>query len=426
MFNVMTRKKNKQSVVIKGKGKRQVRQVAPQASVPKRKVWGDVLDAGIGALGGFGGTMLAGPAGGAAGGMLGSAAGSALSKLFGWGAYGQPWTVKGNSLVTQGNIPAMHALGDSGMRVVHKEYAFPVYSTTGFNCFSYPINPGMDQLFPWLCQIAQNFQSYKLMGMVVCFKSAVPEGLAAFGSMGQVIIAADQNPSAISPQYQTQMEQMQFVTSGKPSESLVGPIECSPNGSGSQGASLLVRTGALAANQVLNNYDHGVLHVATIGQPAAGVLLGSVYTSYDIVMLNPTSYPEGSTGHGARYTNTTGCDATHPFGTTYTKVYDTYGLTFDATSVTFPIGTHGRILLTWYAYGNSTAGLTFPAVTFTNAVLGFQQVSPWTNDTARCMMTAVDFVVTDPNLATKVTFGVAGTLPAVITDCRVMATSVPF
>ena len=60
----------------------------------------------------------------------------------------------------------MHKEGQS-IVVRHREFLAEIKGTTTFTVAgSYPINPGMAQTFPWLSDIAKNFQQYRIRGMV--------------------------------------------------------------------------------------------------------------------------------------------------------------------------------------------------------------------------------------------------------------------
>jgi len=205
--------------------------------------------------------------------------------VLGWGDYSVPWKGKMNSLVSAGNVPEVHGVSESGVRLCHKEFIGQLYSSTAFTNHEFVINPGIDDTFPWLSSIAANFQEYRLDGMVISFKSELTNAVATFSSLGSVIIATDLNPAAPAAASQVAMEQMQFVASAKPNESIVAPIECAPQFGGHDVR--FIRTGSVPASASICDYDHGKLQVATVGQPSDGVALGRLYVSYDITLLNP-------------------------------------------------------------------------------------------------------------------------------------------
>jgi len=300
-------------------------------------------------------------------------AGANFSKnILGWGAYNSPWTVTKNSLIsdgstliTDGNLPVVHDMGDSGVRVKHREFIGPVYSTTGFQNTSYPLNPGMASTFAWLSQLAVSFQQYKINGALVCFKSSIPDGVSSFSSLGSLMIAAEMNSAANPALNQSQLEQMKFECSGRPSENLVAPIECSRT-SGSGEDHLFVRYGSVPSNASINDYDHCYIQVATIGQPASNVLLGNLYISYDITLLNPTSIGPAALDDFAHY-NTTNGSTTNPLGTSRTKIVDNFGVSIQSSGLILPIMSPGNYEICIQQYGTGMNNVTGSlATTLTN------------------------------------------------------------
>jgi hypothetical protein len=359
------------------------------------------------AIGGAAGYL----AGGASAGRRGWDMGGQISRnVLGWGDYGMPWQVKNNTLLTSSGVPQMHDVGDSGFNLNHKEYLGPLYSTTTFTSNTYSVNPGIWATFPWLSSIAANFQQYVLLGALVVFEPVLPDGMAAFASLGTVMIAAQMNPGA--PNFTSDIEMMQtkFVTAGKPSLTLMAPIECSPQ-TGSGSANLLIRTGAVPPNAVIHSYDHCKITIATNGQPTAGVMLGKVWFTTDVLLLNPCS-GQGLGVWGAKYGLVGVALASAPFGTVHNKVYDDFGLTFTGTTMTFPIGTVGKLRYT-YRFAAASAAVTLPTPTLVNAVSDEYSIAPYSGETATFAMMNQVFTITDSNVACVVTFGTAGTSGAV-------------
>lgn len=306
--------------------------------------------------------------GGVLGGMAGNPsagwnAGGMFSKhVLGWGDYGVPWKVVGNTLMSNGSAPIMGVGKDSEIRVKHKEFIGALLSTTDFSNRVYHINPGQDALFPWLANVAANFQKYRLEGAMLIFESSIPSGIATFSSLGSVILAANLNPSAPSATTQLEMEQMQFAASCKPSENMMAPIECAPYLGATQGLS--VRTGDVPAEASINDYDHGTLQIATIGQPSAGVQLGKLYIVYDVVLQLPRYLGPGGTIQNA-YHKGASASAAAPFGTSTVEVFDNVGCTMSATAFTFPRGSAGL----WEIevdYTGTAASITIPTITYTS------------------------------------------------------------
>jgi hypothetical protein len=253
--------------------------------------------------------------------------GAKISDIVGWGPYSSGGKVRGNSLISAGNVPTVNAVGDSGMRLRHVEMIGAVTSTTSFSLTSYSINPGLPNVFPWLSNVARNFQQYKIHGMVICFKSSLTNAVATFDSLGKVIIATDLNPAASAPSSAVQMEQMQFASAVKPSEDLDSFVECDRSLGGRE--ICYVRVGDVPSNASVADYDHGNLLVATDGQPEGGKVLGWLYASYDLTLFNPKLIGATDDLAVARI-HFEAPLYTKPFGTTQVAMVDTMDCEFNA------------------------------------------------------------------------------------------------
>jgi hypothetical protein len=244
----------------------------------------------------------------------------------------------------------------------HKEFIGLVTSTTDFQNRVYHINPGLDGAFPWLANIAENFQRYRMQGMVAVFESTLSTGFATFASFGSLAIAADLNPAADPAASQLELEQMQFCASAKPSESIIAPIECSPRQGAANG--LCIRTGDVPTGSSINDYDHCKLQVATTGQPSDGVVLGKLYIDYCVELMLPKSLGPGGRIQDAYHIGSAASNAA-PFGTTNTEQFDTIGCTLTPTTLTLPVGSAG----VWEVscdYVGTAASLSAPTVTYTS------------------------------------------------------------
>lgn len=342
--------------------------------------------------------------------------GAAASRVMGAGDYSVPWQVSMNSLVTQGNIPAVHN-SKAGLRLCHKEFIGPIYSTIAYTNRVIRINPGLSTAFPWLSKIAPNFAQYKLHGMIVTFISSLTNAVASFSSLGAVIIACDLNSAADPAMSQTAMEQMQFVASAKASETIVAPVECSPK----EGAAIhsYIRQGPVPASASINDYDHCMLQVATSGMPSDGVEIGRLYISYDIEFLGAKvlSTP-GQSAHYYQQANVAGMNA--PFGVLTSPVldYDGIGLKFEPSpavgydSFTIPANTAKAFEFEMSLKADAPVGSAFPTLSLTNCTT-FNYWRGKTSSTIVCPDAgtvvsmncnySLAFKVTDISLPVKVT-----------------------
>lgn len=295
--------------------------------------------------------------------------GGKVSKLVGWGAYrrapvrrlrgrgayvGDAPTVSTGDMIYKGNVPAMHSVGESGIRVYHKELIGVVQSTAGFTVNTYEVNPGINTTFPWLSGIAQNFQQYNVNGLAFVYKPTCSDAISAatISAMGSVSMMTNQDVYSLPPTSTQAMAQSQFSTSGKPSVELKCMVEEDPKSGGRMYRHLLVRTGDIPAGATKQLYDDNVFYIATDGNGVAGVQLGQLFVTYDISFFNPVMLEPGAGNKLCIMTIDDGdlIDSKNSiFGTaaTRTTVYDDIGVSVDSTTaykLNFDIGNAGFVI----------------------------------------------------------------------------------
>lgn len=285
-------------------------------------------------------------------------AAAAIPRLMGYGDY----KVKKNTVLS-GEVPAMHSLQD-GVRITHREYVRDISTSVLFTNQSFTLNPGLSETFPWLSAIAQNFEEYEWKGVVVELKSISSDAIASSTNlaMGTIIMCAEYNVTQPAYINKAQMENSFFATSGKPSENLIMGIECDP--AQNPLAVHYVRTGAVPSGQDPRLYDVCNVQVATVGSQAA-YTVSEMWISYDVILRKPQLDSGLAFSAASAHIVTTTPSAASPMGTTRNAESDTIGLAFTATSVGFPIGSVGRFLVIWSAYGTSSPCVT-PSVVASN------------------------------------------------------------
>jgi len=318
------------------------------------------MQVAAGAVGTLAGGMLGGPFGAGAGFTLGSAAG----KLAGY------FTGSGDYTVSQNAILNANFKNATGTVITHREYITDVYSgsipggstSTAFDISSYPINPGQTRTFPWLASIASNYEEYEILGMVFSFVATSGDSVASTNtSLGSVILATEYDPTKPAFANKQAMENYQFSSSAKPSQSQVHAIECKKNLTPVK--MLYVRTGALTGTD-LRWTDFANFHIATVGHPSAGVNLGELWCTYKI-KLNKPRLPI-TVGYGGQIASTivtrTGPVTANPTGTVTVRTVGTIPITFPtANTFSFPAYPNMNYMVT--AQMNSGVGLGTPLLT---------------------------------------------------------------
>jgi hypothetical protein len=304
------------------------------------------------------------------GGSIGSTLGGMVSKWMGAGDY----SVKQNVLIKPSSVPIMHS-ADSSVRITHKEFITDITATTDFSNQSFPINPGLSSTFPYLSGIAQNFEQYRILGMVFTFKSTSADSLNSTNTaLGSMLLATDYN--ALDSPYVTKAGFLAstFSNSGKPASDILHPIECDTSIS-SGPAQRYIRAGTNTDGiGDLRLYDWGNFQIGSVGQQASSVV-GELWVSYAVELINPQlTIPRGlNLFNSFDQPTPAGVNNAKPFGSAG-EVYiggDTLGLQMIDNFITLPQGTAGNYLIGASYFGSANTpvggGATPGVITLTNA-----------------------------------------------------------
>lgn len=195
-----------------------------------------------------------------------------------------------------GTIPKVNNGSREKTLVGHCEYFADLYSgnftvdspdATDLKIDIYRLNPCNPDLFPWLAQVAANYQEYEVRGILVIFKTTSSD-LSTTLSLGTIIMAAEYNCLAEAPSSKVEMENMENAGSTKPSASLIMPIECAR----ANNVTSHLYVGPLGGEQTgdLRLYDLCNIYIATQGIPKENVPLGELWISYEIDLIKPRIY----------------------------------------------------------------------------------------------------------------------------------------
>lgn len=314
---------------------------------------GSVLGAAMGA-------RLGAPVSGAA---LGRSLGARLSKIVGSGDYTVGPPVASNSLMggSRGTALASFGTSDHGMRLRHREYVKDILSgpiAGQFSIEALAINPAMDGTFPFLANLASNFEEYKFHGLVFEFVSSTSP-YNANGAMGTLIMSMEYNAAAAAFTSKPQMENSAFAISSRFDVSMLYGVECATNASNAY----YTRSGYSATP--INLTDLGTMYIAS--QPAAtfplNSTLGELWVTYDVELSRPRIAVEENGLYSA--TVATGVAANKSL--VPTSVYMATGALVGTTAV-FEVGPEwttfstpnvipGHMYLVTYV-GNSTSAFT--------------------------------------------------------------------
>lgn len=235
------------------------------------------------------------------GATLGNWAESGIRSLFGGGDYAEEFETAGgfdvgeNSIVkplTSSAVPLLNStdLKDGHIRVKHREFIADLTTQTESVFLNAVLNPTDSTSFPWLSQIAVNFQQWIPHGIVIEFVSTSGSAVGANTALGSVSIATVYDADNFAP-FATKAELLNtyFAVSGKPSENLMHAIECDPEEMSQR--VLLTALPGPGLNNGPNWYSLGIVSILTTGAqvPTAigGFVAGELWVTYDISLLKP-------------------------------------------------------------------------------------------------------------------------------------------
>jgi len=292
-------------------------------------VYGILKGAAMGAAAGPPGMIAGGIAGGALGTYGGNLIGQGLQSITGQGDYTVgPSKPKYNTLTNSTDIPQFKTKGRTNV-VAHREYLGDVYSgptlasgTTDYDVNTYSLNPGLQASFPWLHDVAKNYEEYIIHGMVFEYKSTSADALNSTNTaLGTVIMGTQYNVNSAAFVNKQQMENYEFSQSARPSVNQLHAIECSPKETPIE--ILFTRTGTQTDD--LRLYDLAKFSIATQGMQAANVNIGELWCTYHIELLKP-KIPAGIP-NDASHLQTTGSAGANTFGTATIASYGSLALT---------------------------------------------------------------------------------------------------
>ena len=246
-----------------------------------------------------------GRVGAAIAGAPGQAAGDLIAHLTGRGDY----NIVKNSLIRDGNVlrPDQMSFSPSGaasVRIRRREFIGDLVTPdvpAAFNQTQFRLQPTESKTFPWLSAVGDHFSEWELHGAILTFEttsSNFSQGMA----LGTIAIATQYNASELPYSEMRDILQAAYHSRGNPSECIMHGVECDP----SLQVSGQLFTRRFGTSGPPNDYDHGVVTVATEGLPSApGTVLGRLFITYD-VELNLPALPTGDAYSGRCCTLFTG------------------------------------------------------------------------------------------------------------------------
>jgi hypothetical protein len=315
------------------------------------------------------GTYSASGIGKSVGAMAGEVAGKLFRTITGFGDY----KVSENTL-TNGNDPPIFTNGKRATMIRHREYIGDVQGSTAFTAqYALNINPGLSSTFPWLSGIAEEYEQYRIHGLVFEFKTTSATAVSSTNTaLGTVILSTQYNANNNPFTDKLHQENYEFAISTIPSQSILHPVECARNQTSVD--ELYTRTGTPIGTTDLRLYDMGVFQLSTVGMQAGVTNIGELWCTYDVEFLKPKLPLLGNVATDMHMILNTAITSTNYFGATsasYTNGASSQTLIqplwLSPTTVNLGILPVGSYFFCLQISGSATA-ITAPGIAFSGTV----------------------------------------------------------
>lgn len=296
------------------------------------------------------------------GGAIGSAAGGLISSIAGHGSY----AIKRNTVFFPDQVPLFTTKQDGSIRMQHREFITDIVtsSTPGaFQVQSYAIDVANPTTFPFLSQIASNFEEWRMEGLVFEYKTT-SGSISSTGQLGTAVLATQYNSNAIPFTSKQAMEAYTFASSTVVSASVIHPVECDPMQTPSNGLFYTNVPGTGNGTEDKRWQQLGIFNIATQGC-AASENVGELWVSYDIWLCKPRLI-QNTSALADHWNLGTGIVVGTYFGTdpTLTEESDSF-TSLGGSTIYFDSSFNGNVAITYYLVG--VAG-TWVAPTFTAGI----------------------------------------------------------
>jgi len=192
---------------------------------------------------------------------------------------------------SENSVPQFAGAGGDDVGTIilsDSEFLGNLTGTTNFDLTYFTIQPTLFETFPFLSQIAANYEEYEVLQLALSYVSKMSNTTAS-GSLGTVSMYPEYNTAATMPEDKFTLLGKTNAVSAKPTKDIVCGFECDPSkNSGSSGK--YIRNGAVPVGEDRKNYDMGYLVIATDGMPTDGEMIGEVWISYTIKLRKPKLY----------------------------------------------------------------------------------------------------------------------------------------
>lgn len=201
----------------------------------------------------------------------------------------------GNGLISgsASTMPRMRNLNDeTGTLVVsHRERLSDVFAPadSGFHQDVFTVSPGIEKTFPWLSQIAANYEEYELMQCVFEYDGHSLVGINdTLEVQGSLCMATQMNVKDKAFRDRHEMERFPHASKCAQHGSMAHGVECDPRKITGDGHRY-IRMGGLAKDEDARDFDHAKFTLGQYNTPTElfGKEIGQLFVFYTVKLIKP-------------------------------------------------------------------------------------------------------------------------------------------
>jgi len=215
---------------------------------------------------------------------LGAAAG-----YMGRGSYKSNGLISGSA----STMPRMQNINDEtgSLVVTHRERLMDVFapSDSGFHQDVFTVSPGIEKTFPWLSQIAANYEEYEMIQCVFEYDGHSLVGINdTLEVQGSLIMATQMNVKDKAFRDRHEMERFPHASKCAQHGTMAHGVECDPRKIQGDGHRY-IRMGGLAKDEDARDFDHAKFTIGQYNTPTelAGKEIGQLFVYYTVKLMKP-------------------------------------------------------------------------------------------------------------------------------------------
>lgn len=215
--------------------------------------------------------------------------------------------VEGNVTISgsSGTVPDFQSAGDEtgAMVITHSEFVGDIYGNEWLNSstpeqtfvnVNFELNPGLSRSFPFLSQIAVNFEEYEFIQLIYTYTPKISPNLSSTdGQVGSILMYTDYNAGDTPKKSKQAILQAYGSSSGRVIDTVLHGVECDPKKAVGDGQKFTrCRPIKGGDKEDLKDYDHGLFQMAICATPYAlsNAVIGELHVSYKVLLRKPRTF----------------------------------------------------------------------------------------------------------------------------------------